>query len=138
MEFVLVSVLATISAVASQQLQSYIPQQSQQYYSCNGRLYSYPYQGCTYNNFQQNPFNNNNGVFYSCNGFLYSYPNPGCTYNTGIAAAGTVGTAVFGVSTAGVVANINPVVNGGLPQIAPVGTAVGAILPTGQLGPLPG
>ena len=67
-------------------------------YSCNGQLYSYPYGGCSYNNFNSN----NNGAlpqFYSCNGLLYTFPFSGCTYsNTAVTTttAASVGTAVVG------------------------------------------
>ncbi|OQV15176.1 hypothetical protein BV898_10691 [Hypsibius exemplaris] len=52
---------------------------AQQYYSCNGVLYTFPHSACRYDNNN----NNNNGnlpVYYSCNGLLYTFPFAGCTY----------------------------------------------------------
>ncbi|XP_055353754.1 uncharacterized protein LOC129599513 [Paramacrobiotus metropolitanus] len=111
----------------------YSGRMGQQLFYCNGRLYAFPFGGCTYgfNTFPvASPVVASN-TLYLCNGAYYTYPFGGCTYNTvqsNIIAGAPVSVLPFSPIVA------NPAAQTGTPQIAPIGST--SVTP-GQIGPLP-
>ncbi|OWA51968.1 hypothetical protein BV898_16426 [Hypsibius exemplaris] len=62
---------------------------AQRFYSCKGKLYTYPFRECTYPNVNNGNVNSQQ-TYYSCNGLLFTYKNPACVYPAGNPGSGGV------------------------------------------------